>query len=214
MRVLLIEDDDAFRLGLEAYLLTLPFVEAVATASDGEQGLALLARHGADVVVLDLGLPGLGGLETCRRIRGTGDLPVLVLTSQQDEVWVRRLWEAGASGYLHKGEALEQLAMALPSLLQGASWWDRGATRALRDDAAAPPDETRPGTGTADTGLAALTPRERQVLDAMAGGLTNRQIAETLGIGAGTVRIHLQAIFQKLQVRNRTQAVLRLLNRP
>lgn len=206
MRVLLIEDDEAFRVGIEAFLLRLPAVTAVWAVSDGEQGLEALAAAPADVVVLDIGLPGLGGLETCRRISDGFDLPVLVLTSQDDGRWVQRLWDAGASGYLHKAEALALLETALTSVEQGASWWDRSATRALRTR------DTPAAAGPPEASLALLTPREREVLAAMAGGLTNRQIATSLGLGTGTVRVYLHTIFQKLQVSNRTQAVLKFLD--
>ncbi len=206
MRVLLIEDDEAFRVGIEAFLLRLPAVSAVRAVSDGEQGLEVLAAAGADVVILDIGLPGLGGLETCRRISADHVLPVLILTSQEDGFWVQRLWDAGASGYLHKAEALTRLETALASLEQGASWWDRSATQALRSR------ETPVDSASAETSLALLTPREREVLAAMAGGLTNRQIATNLGLGTGTVRVYLHTIFQKLQVSNRTQAVLKFLH--
>lgn len=201
MKVLLIEDDASYRLGIEAQLTPLPFISAVLTAGDGEQGLALLEQTPVDLVVLDLGMPGLGGLETCRRIKRQHRLPVLVLTSQEDPAWVERLWQAGADGYLHKSAAIEQLPLALRSLELGASWWDRSATDALRQ---------QPGL----EALTELTPRERDVLQAMASGLTNQGIADSLGISAGTVRIHVHTILQKLQVSNRTQAVLKLLNRP
>jgi two-component system NarL family response regulator len=102
MRVLLIEDDEAFRVGIEAFLLRLPAITTVRAVGDGEQGLEALGAASADVVILDIGLPGLGGLETCRRISDGHALPVLILTSQEDSGWVQRLWEAGASGYLHK----------------------------------------------------------------------------------------------------------------
>jgi two-component system NarL family response regulator len=173
---------------------------------DGEQGLEALAAASMDVVILDIGLPGLGGLETCRRISDDHGLPVLILTSQEDGGWVQRLWDAGASGYLHKAEALTRLETALASLEQGASWWDRSATQALRTRVT-PADST-----SAEASLALLTPREREVLAAMAGGLSNRQIATSLGLGTGTVRVYLHTIFQKLEVSNRTQAVLKFLH--
>lgn len=211
MRVLLIEDDEAFRVGIEAFLLRLPAVTAVRAVSDGEQGLEALAAAGADVVILDIGLPGLGGLETCRRISADHVLPVLVLTSQEDSCWVQRLWEAGASGYLHKAEALARLETALASLGQGASWWDRSATRALRTASRGGDGASPAGSTPAGEALALLTPREQDVLAAMAGGLSNREIATSLGLGTGTVRVYLHTIFQKLQVSNRTQAVLMFL---
>jgi two-component system NarL family response regulator len=206
MRVLLIEDDEAFRVGIEAFLLRLPAITAVRAVGDGEQGLEALAAASADVVILDIGLPGLGGLETCRRISDDHGLPVLILTSQEDGGWVQRLWDAGASGYLHKAEALTRLETALASLEQGASWWDRSATQALRTRV------TPVGSTAAEASLTLLTPRERDVLAAMAGGLSNRQIATNLGLGTGTVRVYLHTIFQKLQVSNRTQAVLKFLH--
>jgi two-component system NarL family response regulator len=115
-------------------------------------------------------------------------------------------YAAGASGYLHKAEALALLEPALTSVAQGASWWDRSATRALRSR------DTPAAAGPPETSLALLTPREREVLAAMAGGLTNRQIATSLGLGTGTVRVYLHTIFQKLQVSNRTQATLKFLD--
>ncbi len=218
MRLLVIEDDDAFRVGVEAFLLNLPMVSAVVSVSDGEQGLRLLERTAVELVVLDIGLPGLGGLETCRRISARFALPVLILTSQEDGRWVQRLWEAGASGYLHKAEALSQLEVAIDSLRQGASWWDRSATRALRgggrgaDGPAPAPPALSPNGPTVPGPMDELTPRERQVLEAMAHGLTNRQIGDRLGLGTGTVRSYLHTIFQKLNVSNRTQALLKFLD--
>jgi two-component system NarL family response regulator len=214
MDVLLIEDDEAFRVGIAALLQHLPTVAGVRAVSDGEQGLQMLARTPADVVVLDIGLPGLGGLETCRRISAGFALPVLILTSQEDERWVQRLWDAGASGYLHKAEAMTHLELALTSLGQGASWWDRSATRSLRTRVVdAGGGVLPPGAASTDASLAVLTPREREVLAAMAGGLTNRQIGASLGLGTGTVRVYLHTIFQKLEVSNRTQAALKFLDR-
>lgn len=206
VRVLLIEDDEAFRLGIEGFLESLSCVNGVISAADGEQGLERLHSEPCDVILLDIGLPGLGGLETCRRIVAGYSSPVLILTSQDDDRWVRRMWEAGASGYLHKDEALDLLELALRSVAGGASWWDRQASRTLRTSGYVPAAKERATMETAS--LAVLTPREREVLEALAQGLTNRQIAATLGIGSGTVRIHVSAIFQKLAVSNRTQAVL------
>lgn len=210
MRLLLIEDDLAYSLGIETFLGRLPFVQEVFPATDGERGLELLASNPVDAVILDIGLPGLGGLEVCRRIVDRYRLPVLVLTSQDDPSWVGSLWEAGASGYLHKAEALLHLEVAIQSVLQGASWWGPSATRALRTRlelaSSSLPDESA-------SSLPPLTPREKDVLQGLAGGLTNQQIADKLGIGAGTVRIYVQTLFQKLEVSNRTQAVLRFLGR-
>jgi two-component system NarL family response regulator len=173
-------------------------------ADDGEQGLGLLASRPVDLVLLDLVMPGLGGLATCRRITATTTLPVLILTSQEDPLWVQRIWDAGARGYLHKERALAQVELALTSLLAGASWWDQRATAALQRS------DPIQATTTTDQSvrLNDLTQRERQVLACLAAGDNNRAIARRLGIGEGTVRSHVHLLLQKLQVSNRTQAAL------
>ncbi|MFN6134287.1 MAG: response regulator [Synechococcaceae cyanobacterium] len=130
MQLLLIEDDQAYQLAMACHLRQLPGVENVLVAADGEQGLELLESRSVDLVLLDLVLPGLGGLATCQRITNTSAVPVLILTSQEDPLWVQRIWDAGARGYLHKERALAQVELALASLLAGASWWDLKATAA------------------------------------------------------------------------------------
>ncbi len=204
MRLLLIEDDQAFQLALASHLSQLAGVHHVAVASDGEQGLEWLHHQGVDLVVLDLVLPGIGGLATCRQIAATHSAPVLILTSHDDPHWLQQIWQAGARGYLHKERAFAQVELALRSLLLGASWWDQTATAALQGFA---PDD---GVAAAESGarLSALTQREREVLACLADGDNNRTIAQRLGIGEGTVRSHVHLLLQKLQVSNRTQAAL------
>jgi len=204
MHLLLIEDDQAYQLAMASHLCQLTGVQNVLVAADGEQGLELLESRPVDLVLLDLVLPGLGGLATCRRITATTALPVLILTSQDDPGWVQQIWDAGARGYLHKERALAQVELALASLLAGASWWDQKATAVLqRSDphqahASSNPGERRNG----------LTQREWEVLACLAAGDNNRAIAQRLGIGEGTVRSHVHVLLQKLQVSNRTQAAL------
>jgi two-component system NarL family response regulator len=204
MRLLLIEDDQAYQLAMESHLRQLPGVEQVRVASDGEQGLELLQGLGADLVLLDLGLPGMGGLATCRQITSTTAIPVLILTSQDDPQWVRQIWQAGAKGYLQKAQAFGQVALAVSSLLAGASWWDQMATTALQAAGPPPWEEFRHHRALLDT----LTQREREVLACLAEGENNRAIAQRLGIGEGTVRSHVHVLLQKLQVSNRTRAAL------
>ena len=200
MRLLLIEDDQAYQLAMASHLQHLPNVRQVLLADDGEQGLELLQNPGADLVLLDLVLPGMGGLATCRRISATTAIPVLILTSQDDPHWVRQIWQAGAKGYLHKQRAFEQIELALTSLLAGASWWDHTATAALQSAGAPPRGEPRRHGHL----LAGLTQREREVLAHLADGQNNRAISQRLGIGEGTVRSHVHVLLQKLQVSNRT----------
>jgi len=204
VRLLLIEDDHAYQLAMASHLQRLTVVEHVHVAGDGEQALELLQSEPIDLVLLDLILPGIGGLVTCRHITSSSDLPLLILTSQDDPHWVQEIWQAGARGYLHKERGFEQVEMALVSLMAGASWWDQRATAALQPSsgsiAARLPVPTRP--------LDSLTSREREVLACIAEGDDNRTIAHRLGIGEGTVRSHVHVLLQKLQVRNRTQAAL------
>jgi len=204
MHLLLIEDDQAYQLAMANHLQQLPGVEQVRLAGDGEHGLELLQECGADLVLLDLVLPGMGGLATCQRITASTAIPVLILTSQEDPQWVRQIWQAGARGYLHKQRAFEQVALALPSLLAGASWWDHNATAALRSTGPAPGAEPPLPERLLDD----LTQRDREVLAYLAEGESNLSISQRLGIGEGTVRSHVHALLQKLQASNRTQAAL------
>ena len=204
MNLLLIEDDQAYQLAMASHLNQLAGVREVWVADDGEQGLGLLASRPVDLVLLDLVMPGLGGLATCRRITATTTLPVLILTSQEDPLWVQRIWDAGARGYLHKERALAQVELALASLIVGASWWDQMATAALQRSGS----DQAVAASNHDERLNGLTQREREVLACLAAGDNNRFIAEQLGIGEGTVRSHVHVLLQKLQVSNRTQAAL------
>ncbi len=204
MRLLLIEDDDAYQLAMAAHLQHLDGVDRVHVASDGEQALEFLQSELVDLVLLDLMLPGIGGLVTCRHITSSSTMPVLILTSQDDPGWVQQMWQAGARGYLHKELGFQQVEIALAALMAGASWWDYKATAALQQatgSLASPcPEQTRQ--------LDSLTSREREVLTCIAEGEDNRTIALRLGIGEGTVRSHVHVLLQKLQVSNRTQAAL------
>jgi two-component system NarL family response regulator len=204
VQLLLIEDDQAYQLAMASHLRQLPQVTRVSVASDGEEGLSLIQQERVDLVLLDLVLPGMGGLATCRHITSSSAVPVLILTSQDDPEWVQQIWQAGACGYLHKERGFEQVEMALTSLMTGASWWDHKATAALRSSSgssAAHSHEQARQLGT-------LTARERDVLACIAEGDDNRTIAQRLGIGEGTVRSHVHVLLQKLQVNNRTQAAL------
>lgn len=206
LQILLVEDDELFRLGLRVRLQEEPQLDIVAEADDGETAIELAENHALDVVLLDIGLPGLGGMETCRQLKQRHpNLPVLVLTSHSQPELINRLVSAGAQGYCLKGIAAETLILALRSVAAGASWWDATATQTIRTGLeqvelsapAAPPNEP-PG----------LTQREQEVLTLIATGKSNPEIAKSLFITTGTVRVHVHAILHKLGVRDRTQAVI------
>ncbi|NEP17297.1 MAG: response regulator transcription factor [Leptolyngbya sp. SIO4C1] len=208
LRILLVEDDELFRLGLSTRLQREPLLKVVAEAADGESAIELANQVRPDIVLLDVGLPGIGGVEACRQIKQQQpELPVLVLTSHSQKPLIEQLIGAGASGFCLKGIEAEALILALQSVAAGASWWDQRSTDEIR--AAFSPKATGPArpdpTAASDP---PLTQREQEILTLVAAGKTNREIAEQLNITAGTVRVHVHAILQKLDVRDRTQAAI------
>lgn len=205
VRILLVEDDELFRLGLRVRLQQEPDLEIVAEAEDGETAVELASQQPLDVVLLDVGLPGIGGLEACRQIKQQSNLPILVLTSHSQTALITRLIEAGAQGYCLKGIAAETLVLALRSIAAGASWWDQTATKEIRSALENP---MLKGIDPSTALLNPLTHREQEILELLASGKTNQEIAEMLYIAAGTVRVHVHAILHKLEVRDRTQAVI------
>lgn len=206
LRILLVEDDELFRLGLATRLQRESEFEVVAEASDGETAVEFTNQYLPDVVLLDIGLPGIGGIEACRQIKKQHpDLPILVLTSHSQTTLIERLIALGVNGYCLKGIEAEHLILALRSVAAGASWWDQKVTSEIHAVFAKKPvinpDKLEPVEKI-------LTQREQEILDLIAVGKTNPEIAENLGIAIGTVRVHVHAILQKLDVRDRTQAAI------
>jgi two-component system, NarL family, response regulator len=205
LRILLVEDDELFRLGLCVRLQQEPDLEIAAEAEDGETAIELISQTLLDIVLLDVGLPGVGGIEACRQIKQRQpQLPVLALTSHSQASLITRLIEAGAQGYCLKGIAAETLVLALRSVAAGASWWDQAATQEIYSAFNAQAIATRTFEKSPDN---PLTQREQEILRCMAAGKTNPEIAEALYIAPGTVRVHVHAILHKLEVGDRTQAV-------
>ena len=133
LRIILVEDDELFRLGLQTRLQQESCLQVIAEAEDGETAVELTQEHLPNVVVLDVGLPGIGGIEACRQIKQRPpDIPVLILTSHAQKSLIERLIWAGAQGYCLKGIAAETLVLAIRSVAAGASWWDRAATAEIR----------------------------------------------------------------------------------
>jgi two-component system NarL family response regulator len=207
IKILLVEDDELFRLGLRVRLQQETGLEIIAEAEDGETAIDLVNQHPLDVVLLDVGLPGIGGIEACRQIKQQHPhLPILVLTSHSQKSLITRLIEAGAQGYCLKGIPAEKLVLALRSVAAGASWWDETATKEIRSSFASHPP--LPHSENISQPSNPLTHREQEILGLLAAGKTNQQIAQTLYITPGTVRVHVHAILQKLEVSDRTQAVV------
>jgi two-component system NarL family response regulator len=202
LRILLAEDDELFRLGLRMRLQQEPDLEIIAEAEDGETAVGLTKTHAIDLVLLDIGLPGIGGIEACRQIKQQQpQLPILVLTSRSEKNLIARLISAGAQGYCLKGIPAEKLMLAVRSVAAGASWWDQTATTeiqaAFQNESSLIPPSDNP-----------LTRREQEILALVATGKSNQEIADILYISAGTVRVHVHAILHKLDVRDRTQAAV------
>ncbi len=205
LRLLLVEDDELFRLGLQVRLQREGDLEIIAEAEDGESAVELTHQYQPDVVVLDVGLPGIGGIEACRQItENNPDIAVLILTSHSQKALIERLIEAGAKGYCLKGIAPETLVLAIRSLVAGASWWDSTATQHIKENFSNPTPPLTPPELVANP----LTKREQEILALVAVGKSNQEIASILFIAPGTVRVHVHAILQKLDVRDRTQAAV------
>ena len=209
LKILLVEDDELFRLGLRMRLQQEAGLEIVAEAEDGETAVDITNRYPLDLVLLDIGLPGIGGIEACRQIKQQHpNLPILVLTSRSEKPLIARLIEAGAQGYCLKGIPSENLVLAMRSVAAGASWWDSTATSEIRAAFGSNVTVAAPLPVNTQHPENPLTKREQEILALVASGKSNQEIAETLYIAPGTVRVHVHAILQKLEVRDRTQAAV------
>ncbi|MFY7806767.1 MAG: response regulator [Limnoraphis robusta] len=207
LNILLVEDDELFRLGLVTRLQQEGDILIVAEAEDGETAVELVSQYSLNVVILDVGLPGIGGVEACRQIKQKQPLlPVLVLTSHSQKPLITRIIEAKAQGYCLKGIAPEALILAIRSVAAGASWWDSIATQEIQETfgrfAEVPEGSEAYSVGNP------LTKREQEILALIASGKSNQEIADILYIATGTVRVHVHTILKKLNARDRTQAAL------
>ncbi|MEM7095260.1 MAG: response regulator transcription factor [Actinomycetota bacterium] len=204
MRVLLVDDQELIRVGLQRILASEPDVEIAGEASDGAEALEILERETVDVVVMDIRMRGMDGIEATRRIRAADGPPVLVLTTfDEDDI----LWgaiDAGAAGFILKESPAADLIRATQTVAEGGSWLDPIVTpRVLAHHR----EHVLPQSREAGR-LAQLTERENEVLLAMAEGLTNQEIAAELIVGVATVKTHVGSIFSKLDVRDRAGAIV------
>jgi DNA-binding NarL/FixJ family response regulator len=196
--VVVVDDHAIVRHGLEQLIATTDDLRVVASVGDGAAAIAVVAEGPPDIVLMDLSMPVMDGVEATRRIVGAHPgVCVVVLTSFGDQRRVLDALEAGAVGYLLKGSDPEEIIDALRSTAVGGSPLDPLAAKVLlraRHRAPEPGDD--------------LTDRESQVLALVADGLSNKQIAQRLGITERTVKAHLGSVFQRIGVTDRTQAAL------
>jgi DNA-binding NarL/FixJ family response regulator len=197
IRVLVVDDHPLFRDGLAGLLRTVPEVELLDAVGDGDAAVKGCRDLSPDVVLMDLNMPGLSGLEAIRQIVRLDPAPaVLVLTMVDDEDSVAAALQMGARGYLLKGAAQEDVLAAIRTVASGGAVFGAGAAQRFLHG---------------DRGVAAtLTDREGQVLALIADGRSNAEIARELGLSLKTVQNHVSHVLAKMQVRDRTQAALRM----
>ena len=197
IRLLIADDHSVVRTGLRHLVATFDEVELVGAAADGEEAVALCADHDPDVVLMDLEMPVLDGIEATRRIvEAQPRVAVVVLTSFSDREQILRALDAGAVGYLLKDAEPAELERAVRAAARGEAPLDPRAGRALLQDRAA------------GSPLDGLSAREREVLAMVTRGLPNKLIARELGISEKTVKTHLTRVFRTIGVTDRTQAAL------
>lgn len=202
IRIVLVDDHPVVRAGIRTLLEQAPDLVVVGEAGDGTAALRLIADLAPDVLLLDMELPGLSGVEVARRLQAAGSpVRVLALSAHDDPYYIFGLLASGAAGYLTKDEAPQAIVEAVRGVARGEAGWlsRRVMAKVVRRE--------QPVHQAGPLPLTSLSARERQVLRLVARGQDNEQIASTLNIAVGTVRTHVATIFSKLEVHKRSEAV-------
>lgn len=203
MKVVICDDQAIVREGLAMLLGLERDIQVAGVAEDGAQAVDLVAQKAPDLVLMDLKMPGMNGIEATRQIRARfPEVKVLVLTTYDDDEWVFDAVRAGASGYLLKDTPREEVIRAVRGTVAGRVYLDPAVAGKVLEQAAG--RQTRPASLLTEK----LTDRELDVLRLLACGLTNADIAARLYLSEGTVRNHVSAILAKLGVQDRTQAAV------
>jgi DNA-binding NarL/FixJ family response regulator len=191
MRILIADDHTLVRAGLTSLIARLPEMEVVAEAADGRQALRMVRDLQPDIVLMDIAMPGLNGLESAERIHGIHPkIKIIILSMHASEEYVAQALKAGASGYLLKDAATAELEMALKSVSMGQFYLSPAISRQVVDNF------LRGGP----TGLDLLTPRQREILQLIAEGKGTRDIAETLHLSVKTVETHRAQLMDRLDI--------------
>jgi DNA-binding NarL/FixJ family response regulator len=205
VRLLVVDDHPVVRQGLRTFLETRADFEVVGEAGDGETAVAEAARLQPDVILMDLVMPGVDGLEAINRIRAADpEARILVLTSFASADQVLPALRAGAAGYLLKDAAPAEVEAAIRAVHRGEGLLDPAVTATVLAEVSRPTAEANE----TDAGFASLTRREREVLGLLGRGMTNAAIARELFVAEKTVKTHVSSILAKLRVADRTQAAL------
>jgi DNA-binding NarL/FixJ family response regulator len=200
IRVLIADDHAILREGVRALLAGTDDIEVVGQAADGREAVDGCRRLDPDVVLMDIAMPGLGGIEAALEIRKEGlRARVLVLSQYEDREYVRRLLKAGVAGYVLKKSAGSELAGSIRAVHRGGLVLDPEVARAAVE-------EVSPATGGGDR-YETLTDREKQVFRLVAEGKSNKEVADELGISVKTAMSHREHVMQKLDLHNRTELV-------
>jgi DNA-binding NarL/FixJ family response regulator len=203
MKILLCDDQAVIRDGLEMLLTLEKDFQIVGSAQDGFEAVELAEKKSPDLVLMDLKMPGMNGIEATREIRKKYPaIKILVLTTYDDDEWVFDAIRAGASGYLLKDTSRQKIIEAIRGTMDGKSFVDPAVAGKLLNQVSS--NQTQPASILTDK----LTERELDVLRLLAKGMTNTDIAATLHLSEGTVRNHVSAILEKLGVSDRTQAAV------
>jgi DNA-binding NarL/FixJ family response regulator len=200
VKLLIVDDHEVVRTGLKS-MLQGSDVRIVAEASDGDAGFKLAKKHKPDLVLLDVRMAGTDGLACLARIKlDLPKIPVVMFSAFDNPTYVARALALGASGYLSKSASRTRIVNAIRAAASGDSIWTKEDLRGVTGALAAPSDVS--------DGDVPLTNRESQVLKQVALGLTNKEIAQSLGISYETVKEHVQHILKKLKLNDRTQAAV------
>jgi DNA-binding NarL/FixJ family response regulator len=204
VRVVLVDDDDLMRAGLRSVLSSDETIDVVGEAGDGREAVDRIRALRPDLVLMDIRMPDLDGISATREVLATSpDVKVVVLTTFEQDDYIFDALSAGASGFLLKRTQPEELIAAIHTVAEGDSLLSPSVTRRVVDRMASQPSPVRTSAR-----LNELTPREREVLELVAQGLSNREIAERFVIEESTVKTHVKRILMKLRLRDRVQAVV------
>ena len=204
VRVVLVDDQQLVRAGIAFIISTEPGIEVVSEAANGELGLVATRDHGPDVVLMDIRMPVMDGIEATSRLHAEGGPPVLVLTTFDDDEVLWGALQAGAAGFLLKDTPADDLIAAIRSVAGGGSWLDPRVTPRVLQAVRSGASRTTRTAGVTER----LSEREREVLVLISKGASNLEIADRLYVSERTVKGHVGSIFAKLGARDRAAAII------
>jgi two-component system, NarL family, response regulator LiaR len=205
IRTLLIEDQEITRFGLKSMLDQIPEISVIGEAADGKTGVEKAMELRPDLVLMDIGLPGIDGIEATRTIKASLSTKVLIITSRNSAESVFAALAAGADAYCLSGASFKHLSSAIESVINGAVWLDPGIAKFVVNTM----QKQHSPRHQMPTDSFHLSEREREVLNLVVDGMSNQEIAERLLLSCETVKTHMSHLMEKLRVSDRTQAAVK-----